>query len=400
MQTEKLNSGQYKVVATGFLSLFSIVGIMFYGLPFFFDFWVKEFDWSRATVTSGNVAGKVIIGPLFGFAAGWFVDRFGPRRLMLSGIVMCGLAVIGLSTMHSLWQFYSFYLLMALGYMCGGPLPNQVLTSRWFNKSRGKAMGIAYLGIGIGGMFVPQIAKWLNMQMDWRSSLVVLGIFMIAVAFPMAWFVKENPAVGTVAKTDEPRISFRNILKNRSFYLLAIGSMCSIAAVAGISQNLKLFFSLDLKYTQGEAANVMSMVLGASIIGRLLMGWLADRYPKKYVMMLIYFLVSLSIIMLYWASSPGLIYVFAVIFGIGLGGDYMIIPLMAAELFGVKVMGRVMGLVLTVDGLGEAFGPILAGGLRDRTGSYAMGFTALIILSVIGTIAVALLPREKQVINR
>ena len=398
MQTEKLNSGQYKVVATGFLSLFSIVGIMFYGLPFFFDFWVKEFGWSRATVTSGNVAGKVIIGPLFGFAAGWFVDRFGPRKLMLSGILMCGLAVIGLSTMHSLWQFYSFYLLMALGYMCGGPLPNQVLTSRWFNKSRGKAMGIAYLGIGIGGMFVPQIAKWLNMQMDWRSSLVVLGTFMIAVALPMAWFVREKPDNSTALKSDEPQISFKSILKKRSFYLLAIGSMCSIAAVAGISQNLKLFFSLDLKYSQGEAANVMSMVLGASVVGRLLMGWLADRYPKKYVMMLIYFLVSLSIILLYWSSSPGLIYVFAIIFGIGLGGDYMIIPLMAAELFGVKVMGRVMGLVLTVDGLGEAFGPILAGGLRDRTGSYTLGFTALIILSVIGTIAVALLPRQKQVI--
>jgi len=399
MQTEKLNSGQYNVAATGFLSLCSIVGIMFYGLPFFFDFWVKEFNWTRATVTSGNVAGKVIIGPLFGFAAGWFVDRFGPRRLMLSGIMMCGLAVIGLSTMHSLWQFYSFYLLMALGYMCGGPLPNQVLTSRWFNKSRGKAMGIAYLGIGIGGMLVPQIAKWLNMQMDWRSSLVVLGIFMIAVAFPMAWFVKENPASSaTVEKIDEPKIPFKSILKNRSFYLLAIGSMCSIAAVAGMSQNLKLFFSLDLKYSQGEAANVMSMVLGASIIGRLLMGWLADRYPKKYVMMLIYFLVTFSIILLYWASTPGIIYLFAFIFGIGLGGDYMIIPLMAAELFGVKVMGRVMGLVLTVDGLGEAFGPILAGTLRDRTGSYALGFTALISLSVIGTIAVALLPRKKQVI--
>ena len=71
----------------------------------------------------------------------------------------------------------------------------------------------------------------------------------------------------------------------------------------------------------------------------------------------------------------------------------MIIPLMAAELFGVKVMGRVMGLVLTVDGLGEAFGPILAGGLRDNTGSYAMGFTALIVLSVIGTLAVACLPK-------
>ena len=398
MQTEKLNSGQYKVAATGFLSLFSIVGIMFYGLPFFFDFWVKEFDWSRATVTSGNVAGKIIIGPLFGFAAGWFIDRFGPRRLMLSGIMMSGLAVIGLSTMHSLWQFYSFYLLMALGYMCGGPLPNQVLTSRWFNKSRGKAMGVAYLGIGVGGMLVPQIAKWLNMQMDWRSSLVVLGGLMIAIALPMALFVKENPeGKSKEVKQDEPKISFKSILKSRSFYLLAIGSMCSIGAVAGISQNLKLFFSLDLAYSQGQAANVISMVLGASIIGRLLMGWLADRYPKKYVMMLIYSLVTISILLLYYASTPGVIYLFAIIFGIGLGGDYMIIPLMAAELFGVKVLGRVMGLVLTVDGLGEAFGPMLAGGLRDRTGSYALGFTALIILSVIGTIAVAMLPRKQNI---
>ena len=400
MQSEKLNSGQYKVAATGFLSLFSIVGIMFYGLPFFFDFWVKEFGWSRATVTSGNVAGKVIIGPLFGFAAGWFVDRFGPRKLMLSGILMAGLAVIGLSTMQSLWQFYSFYLLMALGYMCGGPLPNQVLTSRWFNKSRGKAMGIAYLGIGVGGMLVPHIAKWLNMRMDWRSSLVVLGILMIAIAFPMAWFVKENPATSnTAVKTNEPQIAFKSIFRNPSFYLLAIGSMCSIGAVAGVSQNLKLFFSLDLKYSQGEAANVMSMVLGASIIGRLLMGWLADRFAKKYVMILIYSLVTISIILLHYASSPGIIYVFAIIFGIGLGGDYMIIPLMAAELFGVKVMGRVMGLVLTVDGLGEAFGPILAGGLRDKTGSYAVGFTALIILSIVGTIAIALLPRRKQLLT-
>lgn len=394
MQNEKLNSGQVKVTATGFLSLFSIVGIMFYGLPFFFDFWVTDFGWNRATVTSGNLAGKVIIGPLFGFIAGWIVDKFGPKKLMIFGITICGVAVIGLSRMNSLFEFYAMYMLMALGYMCGGPLPNQVLTSRWFTTSRGKAMGIAYLGIGVGGMLVPQIAKWLNKQMEWRSSLVVLGVLMIVIALPMALFVKENPA-GYVKtfKTAETKIPFKNILKNKSFYLLVIGSMCSIGAVAGVSQNLKLFFSLDLKFTQGEAANVISLVLASSIIGRLLMGWLADRFAKKYVMMLIYSLVSIAILLLYFASTPGVIYVFAFIFGIGLGGDYMIIPLMAAELFGVKVMGRVMGLILTVDGLGEAFGPILAGGLRDHSGSYAMGFTALIVLSVIGTIAVSMLPK-------
>ncbi|MEP7374311.1 MAG: MFS transporter [Chitinophagaceae bacterium] len=398
MQTEKLNAGQYKVAATGFLSLFSIVGIMFYGLPFFFDFWVKDFGWSRATVTSGNIIGKIIVGPLLGFGAGWFVDRFGPKRLMLSGILIAGVAVMGFSLMTSVWQFYFFYFLVAVGYMFGGPLPNQVLISRWFKQSRGKAMGIAYLGIGVGGMLVPHIAKALNYQMNWRSSVVVLGVIMIAVAFPMALFVKESPGRKVQDKTDdEPKIPLATVVKGKAFYLLAIGSMCSIGAVSGISQNLKLFFSLDLNYTQGHAANIISMVLGASIVGRLLMGWLADRYHKKYVMMLIYTLISLSILLLYYASTPGVIYVFAFIFGIGLGGDYMIIPLMAAELFGVKVMGRVMGLILTVDGLGEAFGPILAGGLRDRTGSYSTGFTALILLSVIGTIAVAMLPAKKNI---
>jgi MFS family permease len=163
MQASKLSPGQLKVAATGFLSLFSIVGIMFYGLPFFYDFWVKEFGWSRATVTSGNAFAKVAVG-LLGFFAGWLIDRFGPRRLMLTGILLGGIALIGLSTVTTLGQFYLFYVFNALAYMCAGPLPNQVLTARWFYKSRGKAMGFAYLGIGVGGMLVPQIAKWLNVD--------------------------------------------------------------------------------------------------------------------------------------------------------------------------------------------------------------------------------------------
>jgi len=395
MEINKLSSGQLKVAATGFLSLFSLVGIMFYGLPFFYDFWFREFGWSRATITSGNAFAKIIVG-LFGFFAGWLIDRYGPRRLMLSGILMGGIALIGLSMVTALWQFYLFYVFNALGYMCGGPLPNQVLTARWFNKSRGKAMGFAYLGIGIGGMLVPQIAKWLNIHFGWHQALMILGILMIAVAFPMAWLVKENPEPGSnQTKQDEPKIPLKNMLKSRPFYLLAIGSMCSIGAVSGTSQNLKLFFSIDLKYTQSEAANVISLVLLASILGRLLMGWLADKYPKKYVMILIYTLVAGAIPLLYFASSPGIIYLFAFIFGIGLGGDYMIIPLMAAELFGIKVMGRIMGLVLTADGIAEALSPMLVGWLRDRGGSYANGFTALILLAIIGIIAVAMLPRKQ-----
>lgn len=397
MSHEKLNREQIKVAATGFVSLFSLIGIMFYGLPFFYDFWVTDFGWTRATVTSGMAMGKVIVGPVFGFAAGWIIDRFGPKRLMLSGILMGGVALIGLGTMTALWQFYLFYFFNALGYMCGGPLPNQVLIARWFTKSRGRAMGIAYLGVGIGGMLVPQIARWLNMEFGWHQALIILGVIMIAIALPFAWFVKESPDDASQSlKRDHASASIAPILKGWPFYLLVIGSMCSIGAVSGTSQNLKLFFSLDLNYTQSEAANVMSIILGSSIIGRLFMGWLADRIPKKYVMIIIYALVAAAIPLLYAASTPGVIYIFAFFFGVALGGDYMIIPLMAAELFGVRVMGRVMGLVITADGLGEAFAPMLAAWLRDTTKSYANGFAALITLAIIGTVAISFLPRQRQ----
>jgi MFS family permease len=106
--TGKLSSGQLKVAATGFLSLFSLVGILFYG-PLFYDFWVKGFGWSRATVTSGNAFAKILVG-LFGFIAGWLINRFGPRRLMISGILMGGLALVALSALTALCQFYFFFM--------------------------------------------------------------------------------------------------------------------------------------------------------------------------------------------------------------------------------------------------------------------------------------------------
>ncbi|HEX2489145.1 MAG TPA: MFS transporter, partial [Blastocatellia bacterium] len=229
---EVMSPAKIQVAATAFLSLFSLVGLSFYGLPFFYDFMVKDlefFEGSRAAVTSGNAFGKIIIGPLFGFLAGWIIDRFGPRRLMMAGILMGGFALIGLSQITALWMFYFFYLFNALGYVCGGPLPNQVLLTRWFDKSRGKAMGFAYIGIGVGGMVVPQLARWLNTQFGWHRALMTLGVLMIVIALPMVWFVKEQPE-GYKASVAAPPLPIGYILKTPAFYLLAIGSMCSIGA--------------------------------------------------------------------------------------------------------------------------------------------------------------------------
>ena len=190
----------------------------------------------------------------------------------------------------------------------------------------------------------------------------------------------------------------RAILRTPAFYLLALGSMCSIAAVGGANQHLKLYLSLDRGYSQGDAARIISLVLALSIAGRLLMGWLADRMPKKHVMLLIYLLVAGSIPLLFLASSSTAMYAFAVVFGLGLGGEYLIIPLIAAELFGVNVLGRLLGVVLTADGVAEAVSPMLVGYLRDVDGSYRIGFSLLIVVALAGAAAIAALPRHRDLV--
>ena len=388
-----MNGGSIQAIATAFLVLFSIVGLALWGLPYYYDYMVQQFGWTRAQVTSGNALSKLVVGPLFGFLAGWLVDRFGPRRLMMAGILMAGGALIGLGSISSLGMFYFFYLFNALGYVCGGPLPNQVLLTRWFQESRGKAMGIAYLGIGLGGASVPWISHFLAERFGWQAALRSLGFLIIVIAFPLAFFLKEPPAAAEPARGYQGGLS-RSAFRRAPFYLLLAGSMCSIAAVSGTQQNLKLFLTFDVHYGQGQAARVLSLVLASSMAGRLLMGWLADRFPKKYVMLLIYLLVAGAIPFLFASRLPLLLYVFALLFGVGLGGDYMIIPLLSAELFDVRLLGRVLGVILTADGVAEAVAPWIVGHIRDRTGSYSKAFVFLIAISLLGSVAVSLLPKR------
>ena len=394
---ERPRSAQIQVAATSFLALFSIVGFALYGLPLYYDFWERDFGWSRKLITSGNALSKVVVAVVFGFIAGWLIDRFGPRRLMMVGILMAGGALIGLGgiSASALWMFYFFYLFNALGYVCAGPPPNQVLLSRWFDKARGTAMGVAYLGIGVGGALVPQLSRWLTERYGWQTSLRGLGFLMILVTLPMVFFVKDSPERVPAKKAKEPLAPMSGIFRKGAFYLLVLGSMCSIGAVGGTNQHLKLYLSRDQNYGQSEAANIISLVLAFSIIGRLLMGWLADRWPKKFVMLLIYTLVAGVIPLLFFASSSAVMYLFAIGFGIGLGGEYLIIPLIAAELFGVKALGRLMGIIVTVDGVAEALLPFAVADLRDRMGDYRVGFLALIGIALIGAVAVGFLPRKR-----
>jgi sugar phosphate permease len=356
----------------------------------------KEFGWSRAVVTSGNAVGKLIVGPIFGFIAGWMIDRSGPRKLMMTGALMAGTALIGLSFSTSLGMFYLFYIFNALGYVFGGPLPCQVLISRWFERNRGKAMGIAYLGIGTGGALVPLISAGLERNIGWHLALTTLGILVILIAFPLAFFIRDSVENRAEKGNMETMVPIRTILRNPNFYLLAIGSMCSIGAVGGIGQHLKLYLR-DLDFTQVQAAQVMSFVLLSSLAGRVLMGFLADLINRKYVMILIYMIVACAIPLLMIPDFPGRIYLFAVIFGVGLGGDYMIIPLMAGDLFGVRALGRTMGIILVADGIAESVFPMLVGALYNEVSkSYATGFILLICVATLGAVIVSFLPKTRK----
>jgi MFS family permease len=386
-------------VVTAFLALFSIVGFALYGLPRFYPFLVEDLGWTRQQVTSGNAYSKIGVALVFGFLAGKLVDAFGPRRLMLFGILIAGGALYALSEARGPALFYFAYFLNALGYVCGGPLPNQVLLSKWFTKARGRAMGIAYLGIGVGGALVPLVSGYLTASYGWRGALKILGLLMILIALPPALFVREplkSAAQAAAAAAAAPTATLAAVLRRPEFYLLALGSMASIGAVGGTIQNMALYLRLDRKLAQPDVDATLAWILAGSLIGRLLMGWLADRWTKKNVMILIYALVAGSIPLLALARDATSLRAAAILFGIGLGGDYMIIPLMAAELFGLALMGRVMGIVLTADGVAEAIVPMGVAATRDRTGSYDLGFQVLVGLALLGAVAVSLLPGKRD----
>lgn len=397
MSENKERSSQSYILVTAFLALFAIVGFACYGVAFYYDFMTKDYGWSRTIVTSGNAMSKLLVGPLFGFLAGYLIDHYGPRKMMLTGALMASIALIGLSFSSTLSFFYIFYIFNALGYVFAGPLPCQVLVSRWFDKNRGKAMGIAYLGIGVGGAIVPLLAAQLEKSFGWHFSLMSMGILVLLIAFPLTFFIKDSAKTRTEKTKDEAVVPIKSILRNRNLYLLAVGSMLSIGTVGGIGQHLK-YYLRDISFTQVEASHIMSFVLLSSLAGRVLMGFLADIINRKYVMLMLFLFVAASIPLLLISDFPGRIYFFAILFGIGIGGNYMIIPLISADLFGVKALGRTMGIILVVDGIAESVFPMLVGTMYDATKSYGNGFFMLFCATLIGGVIITFLPKTSKIV--
>jgi MFS family permease len=371
------------IVLAAFLNLFFSVGTIYYGFPVFYPSLIAELGLSRSQVTQGFLLGFLIVGIPGGFAAGSLIDRFGARRIILIGIGLVGLPLILMGFMHRLWQYETLSVAEVLGYVLAGPIPNQVLIARWFRVHRGRAMGFAYLGLGLGGVVTPPAADWLIRHIGWRATLECLGAFILLALLPVGLFITRSSPKdmnllpdGDTSQDAEfaaaPPFHGATLLqavRTRNFWLLLIGSTLVMGSINTIVQHFVLFLR-DQGYTPTSAAHEFSILLAASLCGRVAVGYVADRYHKKNTMALFYLLIGASIPLLFLARHPAAAVGFSVIFGVAMGADYMLIPLVAADCFGISVLGKLLALLIMGYSVGQWLAPWLAGRIFDVTGSY------------------------------
>ncbi len=398
------------ITAFAFLTFGLAVGIPYYGGPFFYDYYEKAFGWSRPDITLGFPLAATLtlwVGPLV-------VPKFSPRWLIVIGTGLTALAFIGFSQMRgSLPFYYSLWFLYIVGYIFSGPIAHQVIVSQWFKRRRGFAMAIVYLGVGVlGGISAKFIARPLTQAFsDYRIALIGFGCCVL-LAWPIAiFFLKDKPSdIGQNPDGDptpppdtkiEPR-PFSYLLRQSSFWLLLIGSVCSIGSIGSINQHMKFVFK-EQGYTDQVQLDAMFgdatlYILFSSIGGRLFMGWLADRFNKKMVMLATYALVAgtIPLLLLVKPGDDLMIYLFSVLFGFGMGADYMLIPLMAAETFGVNSLARAMSIILPADTLGQTWFPFLISKLRVAFGSYGPALNVVFGFAAVGALAILLLPRNSK----
>ena len=396
------------VTLAAFFTFGLAVGIPYYNIGFFYDYFQREFHWSRADITLGF--------PLAAALTIWFgpivIHRFSPRKLILVGTVLTAIALSGFAQMGpALWIYYGFWVVYTIGYILSGPIPHQLIVSQWFRLNRGKAMGIVYVGVGLMGSVGSFIVKPLTEKFGYHVALIVLA-GLVLLTWPLVLLlVKDKPSDvgqnpdGAAEPPAESRIesaSFRELLTSWPFWLLLIGSFCSIGSIGAINFHMKFVF-LDEGFTQGSMVdsawrNASVLILWSSIGGRLLIGGLADRFSKKWVMTATYFLVAgtIPILLIVRPSADYYLYAFAVLFGFGMGADYMLIPLMAAEQFGVNSLPRAMAIILPVNTIGQTWFPYFVSVLREHFGSYSIAMGTVLAVALIGALSIAILPRHRE----
>jgi MFS family permease len=388
---------RYGLVALAFLHIG--VGRGLHGtFGVFFVAMLDAFGWSRAA-TAGAISLAIIFEGLCLPWVGGLIDRFGGRKTLISGgLVLC--AGLGFaSTISSLWQFYFWIgIVSAAGIALIGMVPHVAIITREFPQRRGTALGIAWAGGGLGIVLLVPAVQLMVERWGWSMAYVGLAVMTAFLIIPpVQIFLPKSDAKSAPAKAKnlaaDPQPladtdwTVKRALTNSAFWLLFIArTLASLGNQVIVTHQIA--HAIDVGYSSVFAASIFGLMGVISIGGRILFGYLADVMNREMVFTWVQIVSALGIFALLAmqdATTPWLLYVYAVGYGLGQGSRALVLSAISADIFHGKHFGAIFGFFTFSIGIGGAIGAWLGGFLFDITRSYTVPFWvsfACLIVSV------------------
>jgi predicted MFS family arabinose efflux permease len=360
----------------------------------------QEFGWNRGAISAAGGAASLMIAIAVPFV-GMLVDRWGARRILLPVIALSSICVAAISlTPASLLVFVALYAIAGLAAAGHGPQPYVKTIAVWFDGQRGLALGIAMAGVGLGIILVPQLARYLIETCGWRWAYVGLGLVLFAVAFPaVAVLVREPdpaPARTRQLPMDAPAPQGHGVKEaltgSSEFWFLAAPIFLVAMAVNGTIVHVVPLLS-DRDVPPAIAASLLGAVGLASIIGRLLCGYLADRLFAPHVAAGFFLLPCLGVCLLMIDAGPLWAFIGVVTLGLALGCEIDMMGFLATRYFGLRRFGELYGYLFAVFSAGSAAGPFLMGLSFDLFRSYNPVLASFIVALVTASMLVSRLGR-------
>jgi len=363
----------WPLVAAGALMSCVAIGVVF-SLAVFLEPMDVDTGWTRTGISSAMTLAFISMG-FAGFGWGALSDRYGPRRVVLSGIVLLGLASVLASHARSLLAFQLCFGVLT-GIAAGAFFaPIMAATAASFEKHRGLAVSLVSAGMGVAPMTIAPLAAWLVSHHGWRSAQLTIGIGAWIVLLPAVWFIRVSKlpagahAAGGAAGIATPEMTAGQALRSRAFIVLGLAFFACCAAHSGpIFHTVSYAIGCGLPVV--TAVTIYSMEGLAGLGGRLIFGIASDRLGAKPV------LIAGLLIQAFAAASYLLVrqlegfYAVAVVFGAAYGGVMPLYASLAREAFGPRILGTVLGAATMLSGTGMALGPLVGGWLYDHYGSY------------------------------
>ncbi|MBS1197867.1 MAG: sugar phosphate permease [Proteobacteria bacterium] len=384
----------YNIVAASFLIQGICIGAMFtYGV--FFKELQQAFGWSRALISGASSLAFFVMG-VGAMIAGTLNDKIGPRIILTVSGASIGLGYLLMSQLSLPWQLYLLYGLFAGIGFSTHDVNTLSTVARWFVKTRGMMTGLVKVGTGIGQFVIPLIASALIAAYGWRNAYLMVGGFVLLTLIALAQFMKRDPSkIGLLpdgnaqsrfcdaSPVADHSLSLREALRTKQFWGICFAEFAIFFCLFTVLVHI-VPHAMDQGLKPAMAASVLSTIGGASILGRLVMGMVNDKIGGRKSLMVCFMVLISSLVLLLFTGSAGMLFLFAVVYGLAHGGIFTVMSPMLAEFFGMRSHGQLFGTVLFAGTIGATIGPILTGHVFDITGEYRMAFMALTGFAISG----------------